>query len=294
MKQIFLLIITLVCSIELVLANDIVNVKFVHGSVTAKLATGESKSVMPNQSFAEGTIFKTGQSSYIKLVFIDKSELVMAPNSLIKIASFSNKDSGIIHLIKGIIRSKVTKDYMDIDDKNKSKLLIRTNYAALGIRGTYFQVEYNEENESTQLHMFQGKVVINKIDDENQKKELNQEQLDKILNQKERVMVTKGYVTRVERNDPHPKPPSSFNLNKLDWNDKKFNLPGQKEIDNKKTNKELEKNSKDVTKENKQELKSELRDEKREIKREEARRDEIRTEKRREDIQSSRNGPEKK
>ena len=56
------------------------------------------------------------------------------------VASFTKKKAGILNLIKGKLRSKVTKDYMNMSDKEKSKLFIVTKTAAMGVRGTEFQV----------------------------------------------------------------------------------------------------------------------------------------------------------
>lgn len=84
----------------------------------------------------------------------------LGPNSQMVINAFPKKEAGIITLVKGQIRSQVTKDYMEMEDKSKSKLYIKTKTAAMGIRGTDFQVNFNPQNQNTSLITFEGKVAM--------------------------------------------------------------------------------------------------------------------------------------
>lgn len=81
-----------------------------------------------------------------------------------KIEHFSGKDSGVINLVTGKIRSQVSKDYLQMD-KGKSKLFIKTPNAVMGIRGTDFMISTNGKNTSAIL--FEGNVVFNHLSDSN-------------------------------------------------------------------------------------------------------------------------------
>ena len=52
---------------------------------------------------------------------------------------------------------------MNQKDKNKSKLFIKTKSAAMGVRGTDFQVNYNPVNDNTILITFSGAVAMAQI-----------------------------------------------------------------------------------------------------------------------------------
>lgn len=118
-----------------ILAEDVAKVVLLKGQVKAKLSNGSVVDVVADQIFLEGAVLQTAEKSFVKLIFIDKSQMNLGPNSQMVINSFPKKRPGIITLVKGQIRSQVTKDYMEMDDKNKSKLYIKTKTAAMGIRG---------------------------------------------------------------------------------------------------------------------------------------------------------------
>ncbi len=113
----------------------------------------------------KGSVIKTGEKSFVKLVFFDKSVLNMGSSSEMKVEEFSPEDRGIINLVKGSVRSQVTKDYLQIQDRKKSKLFIGTSNTVHGIRGTEFEVSYSEENGigTTQLQMIEGTVEFTNL-----------------------------------------------------------------------------------------------------------------------------------
>src|SRR5690606_40301890 len=47
------------------------------------------------------------------------------------------RSAGVINVLSGKIRSKVTKNYLDMD-QDKSKLFVKSKSAVMGIRGTDF------------------------------------------------------------------------------------------------------------------------------------------------------------
>lgn len=140
---------------------------------------------------AEGSTVRSKSRSFVKLLFIDKSQMNIGPESEMKIKEFPRNKAGIINLLKGKVRAKVTKNYMDID-KKKSKLFIKTKTAAMGVRGTDFQVIYNPKNDVTSLVTFEGAVAMAKIDDSIKDNRINQNVLESALNKREAVIVKQG------------------------------------------------------------------------------------------------------
>jgi hypothetical protein len=174
--------------------DKVAKVIIMRGNVQAKVK-GEDKSfkIKKGQWLKEGTVLKTAKKSFAKLLFADKSQMSLGPNSSMAITEFPKKKAGIITLLKGQIRSKVTKDYMDMKDKNKSKLFIKTKTAAMGVRGTDFQTNYNPKNGATMLITFSGAVAMAKIDKAFAKAgKINQKALEAVVSGKGAVMVTKG------------------------------------------------------------------------------------------------------
>lgn len=181
-------------------ANDVAKVVILKGQVKAKLANGTVVDVKADQSLPEGAVIQTAEKSFVKLIFIDKSQMNLGPNSQMVINAFPKKEAGIITLVKGQIRSQVTKDYMDMDDKSKSKLYIKTKTAAMGIRGTNFLVNYNPENQNTSLITFEGKVALSHIDRNEREAKFDQGKLEKIVSSEKAVLVEGKNVSAVNLN----------------------------------------------------------------------------------------------
>jgi len=128
------------------------NVEFVRNGKSVPVRVGDPIYI--------GDIAKTPAKSFVKLVFIDKSQMNVGPKSEMKIEQFSREDSGIIDLIKGYIRSEVTKDYMQMQNRNKTKLFIKTQNVVMGVRGTEFEISYTVADGvgTTTIQMFEGVV----------------------------------------------------------------------------------------------------------------------------------------
>jgi hypothetical protein len=181
-------------------ADDVAKVVLLKGQVKAKLKDGSVLDVKADQSLPEGAVLQTAEKSFVKLIFIDKSQMNLGPNSQMIINAFPKKEAGIITLVKGQIRSQVTKDYMEMDDKSKSKLYIKTKTAAMGIRGTDFQVNFNPENQNTSLITFEGKVAMAHIDHDAREEKFDQSKLEKVVSSDKAVMVAHGQISAVNLN----------------------------------------------------------------------------------------------
>lgn len=145
----------------------------------------------------EGIMIKTHKKSFVKFLFIDKSQMNLGPKSQIAITKFPKKKAGIITLMKGSLRSKVTKNYLDMKNKNKSKLFIKTKTAAMGVRGTDFLVTYNPENRNTALVTFSGAVAMAQLNDSIKNIKNSQRVLERIVSSDKAVIVKKGQFSGV-------------------------------------------------------------------------------------------------
>lgn len=141
--------------------RQIAEVIKIRGTVT-KLLPGalEATKVLVGDKFLEDTSVVTGEKSFVKIKFIDNSEVNMGPESKIVISEMKESTPGILSLLKGRIRAEVLKS-----SKGETKLFIRTRTAALGIRGTDFQTIYNPDNRMTSLLTFKGEVAMAKLDE---------------------------------------------------------------------------------------------------------------------------------
>lgn len=163
----------------------------VKGKVQA-LIKGKVIPVKRGDWLPEGAQVKTEPRSFTKLLFIDKSTMNVGPDSQMRIDAFPKKEAGIITLVKGQVRSKVTKNYMDMKNKNKSKLFIKTKTAAMGVRGTDFQVSFNPINEATSLITFEGAVAMAKLEAGLSRGLPTQVALEAMVSSPSAVMVKRG------------------------------------------------------------------------------------------------------
>ncbi len=179
-------------------------VKLLKGEVDV-LTLGKTIKLKVEDWVEDGSVVKTGEKSFVKLVFIDKSQMNIGPGSEMKIEKFGEKDSGVIDLVKGKIRSQVTKDYLQMD-RNKSKLFIKTPNAVMGVRGTDFLISTNGQTTSTIL--FEGSISFNKLDNRG---ETNTNRLEDIVDRG--VNIQPGEFSVADKIHPMPTVPSVLNVN---------------------------------------------------------------------------------
>lgn len=120
-----------------------------------------ARNVQLGDKFIEDTSILTGPKSFLKIKFIDGSEINIGPESKIIISEMKQNSVGIISLLKGRIRTEVQKDA----SPNGNKFFIKTRTAALGVRGTDFQTIYNPDNKMTSLLTYKGEVALAKVDE---------------------------------------------------------------------------------------------------------------------------------
>ncbi len=205
-----ILIITLCASTLVFAQSQVAKVKTIRGKATA-VVDGKERVLVVEEWLPSGAIVKTEEKSFVRLSFTDNSQMNVGPGSEMKIERFGGGDAGVIDLVKGKIRSEVSKDYLQQKDKDKSKLFIKTPNAVMGIRGTDFLISTNGVNSSAVL--FRGEVVFNKLDGA-AGRGLSTNALEAVVDRGVRVFP--GEFSVVERGRPNPTVPSLLNVQQIE------------------------------------------------------------------------------
>jgi hypothetical protein len=187
--------------------SKVAQVKMLRGEASLK---GGGKLVQ-DQWVSSGVVIVTAEKSFVRLMFIDKSQMNIGPNSEMKIEQFGGGDAGVIDLVKGKIRSQVSKDYLQQKDKDKSKMFIKTPNAVMGIRGTDFMISTNGVNTSAVL--FEGEVVFEKLAPSDARG-INTDRLEAVVDRGVRIMP--GEFSVVEAARPNPTVPSLLNVQQVE------------------------------------------------------------------------------
>lgn len=110
----------------------------------------------------EGSSVVTDSKAFVRFVLGDKSSMNIGPSSKIVLSSLPKQDLNVIKLLSGVVKAHVIKSK---DERKKKKLLVKTQNAVLGVRGTKFQSTYNPVNKATSLITVEGEVSMLKVAD---------------------------------------------------------------------------------------------------------------------------------
>ena len=170
-------------------AADKAQVIIVKGNAT-KLSPGDMKAtpVKRGDWLIEDTSIVTHEKSFVKVKFRDRSTMNVGPKSKVVINKLPAEKANMVNLLTGMINAEVQKTS---NKKSKTKMLIKTRTAVMGVRGTKFQSIYNAENKRTSLVTIEGNVAM--VDKKEEPKETIEEK---------KIEAKKTEVT----NKPAPKP----------------------------------------------------------------------------------------
>lgn len=121
-------------------ANSAGQITHLSGVLTAKRADGSAKLFSVKSEVMEGDTLTTEQDTYARIKFADNSEVVLRPNSQLKVASYSfnqgkpESDSVIFDMLRGGLRSVTGL----IGRRSRDAVRVNTVTATIGIRGTHF------------------------------------------------------------------------------------------------------------------------------------------------------------
>jgi len=110
------------------------------GILVTKKADGSTRLLSVKSEVQEGDVLSTEDDTYARIKFIDGGEIVLRPNSQIKVENYQyneaqpDRDNVFVGLLKGGLRA-VTGI---IGKRNKEKISYQTPTATIGIRGTHW------------------------------------------------------------------------------------------------------------------------------------------------------------
>lgn len=106
-----------------------------------------------------GSVIKTQKNSYLRVIFIDETQMDLGPDTEVKVEKFPKGGPGLLSLLVGHARvryiEKTTK-------KIRQKMAIRTPTALAEVKGTDFEIIYNDKNTVTSIVTFDGAVSFSK------------------------------------------------------------------------------------------------------------------------------------
>jgi hypothetical protein len=132
----------------------------------SKLSPGDKTATWVKQGdiLKEDTSLVSKKGSFAKIQILrDKSSVTLGPNSKLVVTKVEPKQGSVISVLTGTIRAEVNKQ--NKPKNGKSKMYVKTQTAAMGIRGTEFVVAVNQENKVTSLVTLEGEVAMAKLDD---------------------------------------------------------------------------------------------------------------------------------
>lgn len=193
----------------------------IKGEAFSKNDQGEVVKVKKDLWLYEGSILRTKEKSFVKILFHDKSSINLGPDSQIKITQFHEEKAAIIDLLRGSIRAKISKDYMKINEKDRSKLLVKTKSAAMGVRGTDFTASYDYKKNITHLQVWEGQVLFAKNIDQS-----SVDSIDSELNKKGIMVIEGNEIKNDNQKETPPEitPISEEKIKKYEEEIKKQNL----------------------------------------------------------------------
>ncbi len=136
----------------------VATVVLLRGEVT-QLVPGSriARKVQKGDQLQEDTSIVTSDKSFVRIKFSDETILNIGARSKAIVVQAGGKSPGIITLLKGRLRAKVNKSK---HKKGRHKFYVRTQTAAMGVRGTEFETNYNPRNHITSLLTYKGEVAM--------------------------------------------------------------------------------------------------------------------------------------
>jgi hypothetical protein len=116
------------------------NITHLSGTLTVRKADGSTRFLSVKSAVAEGDTLTTARGTYARMKFSDGAELVLRPESQLKVESFKYEeakpetDNMFFSLIKGGMRSVTGL----LGRRSRDKVNIAAPSATIGIRGTHF------------------------------------------------------------------------------------------------------------------------------------------------------------
>lgn len=137
-------------------------VTYMSGVLSAKNIDGKVRILSAKSEIYAGDILSTEKRSFARIKFTDGGEVVLRPESQLKIDSYSFKeddpagDSNSFNLVKGGLRALTGT----VGKRSRSNYEMKTQAASLGIRGTHYGLVFCQDN-CSELALPSGKIPDN-------------------------------------------------------------------------------------------------------------------------------------
>jgi hypothetical protein len=121
------------------IAGTVGTVTHLSGVLSVKRTDGSTKVLAVKSDVLEGDVLSTANDTYARIKFIDSAELVLRPNSVLKVDKYAykadepDKDDVKFDMVKGGLRAVTGL----LGKRNKERFGLNTPTATIGIRGTH-------------------------------------------------------------------------------------------------------------------------------------------------------------
>ena len=118
------------------------------GAVVARRGDGQSQILSVKSEVKEGDVIATADNSYARVKFGDGTEVVLRPNTQMKVDAFKfeeqrpREDSVVLSLLKGGLRSLTGL----LGRRSPASFRVHAPNATIGIRGTSFGILYCQDD----------------------------------------------------------------------------------------------------------------------------------------------------
>ena len=149
----------MLCVAQAALAQVVASVTHLSGLLSVERADGSKKVLALKSDVLQGDLLSTSADTYVRIKFMDASELVLRPGTQLKVNKVSydvakpEADGLSIGLLKGGMRAVSGL----IGKRSKETVHFITPTATIGIRGTHFGVLFCEGN-CTDIATINGQV----------------------------------------------------------------------------------------------------------------------------------------
>ncbi len=129
-------------------AQAVGSITHLSGTLTVRKADGSQRFLSVKSSVSEGDTLQTVQGTYARLKFDDGAEVVLRPDSQMKIEAFKfdedkpEADNMFFSLLKGGLRSVTGL----LGRRNRDRVKFVAPSATIGIRGTHFGLLFCDNN----------------------------------------------------------------------------------------------------------------------------------------------------
>ena len=121
-------------------ASPVGQVTHLSGVLAAKRADGSTKLLSVKSEVEAGDTLSTEQETYARVKFVDGAEVVLRPESQLKVASYAfdqakpESDNIVLNMLRGGLRAVTGL----VGKRNRDAVSYVTSTATIGIRGTHF------------------------------------------------------------------------------------------------------------------------------------------------------------